>query len=120
MAERPVTIRHAVPPREGQRVPVLVVAWPPVRENGPWTVEVRAPKDTVKARIVIPPIAFLDDPRAELLGEEFVRHNIPTAMRELLLPQAIVASENLRPLRPSEFIDIQQYTSLIRGLVDGK
>ena len=119
MAERSITIRQPVPqPREGQRVPVLVIAWPPVREGGPWTVEVRAPKEAVTARIVVPPIAFLDDPKAELLAEEFIAQRIPKSMRDLLLPGAVVASETLQPTRPSEFVDAQDYATLIRRLVN--
>ncbi|MBC7352471.1 MAG: hypothetical protein H5U08_08950 [Thermogutta sp.] len=119
MAERRVTIRHAVPqPREGQRVPILVVAWPPVREGGPWTVEVRAPRDAVTARIVTPPIAFIDDPEAELLAEQFIAQRIPATIHDLLLPKAVVASETLQPLRPSDFVDAQAYATLIRRLVN--
>jgi len=119
VAERRVVIRQVSPkPQEGQRLPVLVIAWPPVREGGPWTVEVRAPREAVTARIVVPPIAFIDDPEAELLGEEFVRQRIPRAMDSLLLPGAVVASETLQPLRPSEFVDTQEYATLIRRLVN--
>ncbi|MBC7353210.1 MAG: hypothetical protein H5U08_12685 [Thermogutta sp.] len=118
MAERSITIRQPVPqPREGQRVPVLVIAWPPVREGGPWTVEVRAPKEAVTARIVVPPIAFIDDPEAELLGEEFVKQKVPAAMHALLLPGAVVASETLQPTRPSDFLAAQEYATVIRRLV---
>ncbi|WP_095416036.1 hypothetical protein [Thermogutta terrifontis] len=119
MAERQVTLRRTPPkPRGNQRIPVLVVAWPPVRENGPWTLEVRAPREVVTARIVVPPIAFLDDPQAELLGEDFIAQQIPKTMRDLLLPGAVLASENLRPVRPSEFIDAEDYATLIRSLVN--
>jgi len=119
MAERQVAIRQASPkPRDGQRVPVLVVAWPPVRYGGPWTLEVRAPREVVTARIVVPPIAFLDDPRAELLAEDFITQQIPKTMHDLLLPGAVVASENLRPVTPSEFLDAQEYATLIRSLVN--
>lgn len=118
MAERSVAIRQAVQPQGGRRIPVLVIAWPPVREGGPWTVEVRAPREAVTARIVVPPIAFIDDPEAELLGEEFVRQRIPRAMDSLLLPGAVVASETLQPLRPSEFVHTQEYATLIQRLVN--
>lgn len=118
MAERSVAIRQAVQPQGGRRIPVLVIAWPPVREGGPWTVEVRAPKEAVTARIVVPPIAFLDDPKAELLAEEFIAQRIPKSMRDLLLPGAVVASETLQPTRPSEFVDAQDYATLIRRLVN--
>lgn len=114
MAERLVRLRQ---PATQTRVPVLVVCWPPVREGAPWLVEVRAPRGFVTARVVSPPIANLDDPRAELLGERFVAQRIPQNMRELLLPGAVVASENLRPTVPSEFLDSQRATALIRGLV---
>ena len=118
MAERRVVIRQVSPkPQEGQRLPVLVIAWPPVREGGPWTVEVRASRDAVTARIVVPPIAFIDDPEAELLGEEFVRQRIPRAMDSLLLPGAVVASETLQPTRPSDFLAAQEYATVIRRLV---
>ena len=102
MAERRVVIRQVSPkPQEGQRLPVLVIAWPPVREGGPWTVEVRAPKEAVTARIVVPPIAFIDDPEAELLGEEFVRQRIPRAMDSLLLLEEKELEAFARRPRPS-------------------
>ncbi|MEJ5342973.1 MAG: hypothetical protein WHT09_15560 [Thermogutta sp.] len=119
MAERSIAIRPAQPtPINGQRVPVLVVAWPPVRDGGPWTLEIRAPREAVTARIVVPPIAFIDDPQAEILAEEFIAQRIPKSMCDLLLPAAVVVSETLQPLRPSDFVNAQEYAALIRRLVN--
>jgi len=82
--------------------------------------ELRAPRDAVTARIVVPPVAFLDDPEAERLAEQFIKTRIPPRWHALLLPQAIAATETLKPVTPGDYYDVLHQVSLIRGLLHAK
>jgi len=113
-AKAPVT-----PPKTGKaRIPVLIVAWPPVRDGGPWFVECYAPRDSVAVKIVVPPVAGLDTPESDFLAEEFVRCHIPKSpqWQELLYPGNVVASETLRPYTPADYSDVTENLRLIREL----
>jgi len=115
IAEKPSD--NFVKTRPNSPVPVLVVAWPPVRENGPWFIEVRAPKGSIRPKIVVPPIAGLDDPRAELLAEGFIKSKIPGTWGELLLPISIAASEVLIPSSPCDYAAAMADVELVRAVV---
>jgi len=100
-----------------ERIQLLVIAWPPIRPGGPWTLQIRGPRDRVVVRIISPPIAELDDPRAELLGEEFVETQLPPSLRDLMLPNAVIAEETLTALRPSDYARARADVEVIRAVL---
>lgn len=103
--------------RRTARTPVLAVVWPPCRPNGPWTIDLRGDRDAITPRIVVPPIATLDDPRAELLAERFIAQRLPKApeWQRLLLPGYVVASEAVKPITPEDYANTLYDLELLKG-----
>lgn len=114
MAERIVQVSPKI--KSTSRSRVLVVAWPPIRDGGPWTIEARGDREALSVRIVVPPIADLDDPRAELLAEDFIRARIPRDWHELLYPGSVVASETLLAMSPCDYLMSRDEARLIREI----
>ncbi|NMC21973.1 MAG: hypothetical protein GYA33_16325 [Thermogutta sp.] len=117
-ASIPAKAPKAVPAKpKPERVPVVAIAWPPERPDGFWRIEVRADRERVAAKIVIPPIGGLEDPAAEVLGELWIKHRLPPTWRDLLWPSAVVADELLIPWRPSDVWNRQIELSTLKGVL---